>query len=273
MWALTALVLGSAHSAFALDAAQLRGGWVTEINGVRHIYQFKIRGEKLTGVTCGDCYDARTLAFIDGAIGQDGVSFVVTHVDAAGETTGRERLRGTLENGELLLSGTASGEARPVQLKLQRDPRTPNGGPPPGGFKINPPYRQWAPWEQLTAVKVAGVWLSPAGPNKQYFFIKRVGGKLLGMVCGPCDNPYNLFPLDNFVIRGDTLTFDIVHEQNFGPRARPPFLNRTTDHITHNEMQMKVVPSFQQAPADMSKMFAFVLEGPLTISSEATDSQ
>ena len=92
------------------------------------------------------------------------------------------------------------------------------------------------------------------------------------MVCGPCDNPYNLFPLENFTVHGDTVTFDIVHEQNFAP-ARPPFVNHAIAHITHNEMQMKIVPSFMRPPVDLSKSFAFVLEGPLTIASQANDAR
>ena len=73
---------------------------------------------------------------------------------------------------------------------------------------------QPGPWkQQLTANDVVGVWLGfGVGVNKQFFIIRRVGDKLRGMVCGRCDNPYTMAALDDFTIKGDTLTFKIIHE-------------------------------------------------------------
>ena len=57
------------------------------------------------------------------------------------------------------------------------------------------------------------MWLGfGVGAPKQFFIIKKVGDKLRGMVCGTCDNPYTMAALDDFVIEGDTLKFNILHE-------------------------------------------------------------
>ena len=76
------------------------------------------------------------------------------------------------------------------------------------------PYIQPGPWKAtLTEKDVIGVWLGfGVGAPKQFFIIKKVGDKLRGMVCGTCDNPYTMAALDDFRIEGDTLRFNILHE-------------------------------------------------------------
>jgi hypothetical protein len=75
-------------------------------------------------------------------------------------------------------------------------------------------YVQPGAWKpSLSANDLVGVWLGfGVGVNKQFFIIRRVGDKLRGMVCGRCDNPYTMAALDDFTIKGDTLTFKIIHE-------------------------------------------------------------
>ena len=85
---------------------------------------------------------------------------------------------------------------------------------------------------------VVGVWLGfGVGIDKQYFLIRRDGERLFGLACGRCDNPYTHGALENFAIDGDTLTFDIVH-QDWGEGARVPFTRHVTAHIAMNEMRM-----------------------------------
>ena len=79
------------------------------------------------------------------------------------------------------------------------------------------------------------------GPNKQHFTFRRVGEQILGVVCGPCDNPYTFGVLDNVSIRGDTLTFDINHQDwgigiEFGP-----FVNQATATVSDHEMHLHTV--------------------------------
>src|SRR5688572_31823241 len=55
-----------AQPAAALDADYWRGGWRTPLGDEPHIYQFVIRGTRVTGVYCRNCSDATTIGFIGG---------------------------------------------------------------------------------------------------------------------------------------------------------------------------------------------------------------
>ena len=81
------ITLGILPSALAQNPDDYRGGWKTEANGIPRTYEFSIRGETVRGVYCTWCADATTLAFVDGKLGRDGLSFTVTHVDNNGKTT------------------------------------------------------------------------------------------------------------------------------------------------------------------------------------------
>ena len=79
-------VLAVAHTAVAQSAAdRYRGGWRSD-DADLHVYEFSIRGERVRGIYCTLCSDATTLAFIDGTLGPDGITFVVTHVRPDGRT-------------------------------------------------------------------------------------------------------------------------------------------------------------------------------------------
>ncbi|MBO0748916.1 MAG: hypothetical protein J2O44_00595, partial [Porphyrobacter sp.] len=105
------------------------------------------------------------------------------------------------------------------------------GGPPPA-------YVQPAPWRALGAADVAGVWIGfGVGMEKQYFVIRRDGEHLFGLACGRCDNPYTFGALDHFAIHGDTLEFDIEH-QDWGEGRVLPFVRHVTAHIAMNEMRI-----------------------------------
>jgi len=95
---------------------------------------------------------------------------------------------------------------------------------------------------------VIGVWLGfGTGINKQYFIIRKVGNKLRGMVCGRCDNPYTMAALDDFEIKGDTMTFNILHE-DWGPGTLP-FHNQATVRVAMNEMRLTTQQDNMPAPA------------------------
>ena len=47
-----------AQPAAALDADYWRGGWRTPLGDEPHIYEFVIRGSRVTGVYCRNCSDA-----------------------------------------------------------------------------------------------------------------------------------------------------------------------------------------------------------------------
>jgi hypothetical protein len=244
--------LGWAGAASAESADHYRGGWRTA-NGDPHIYEFVIREGKVSGIYCSRCADGTTLALVEGRFAEDeGLTFTVTHSLGRAET-----FRAKLADGKLLVTGTRSGA--PVEQVLVKDPRGPDPAPfpiavlppdappvpivrgaPVGGGGGGPPapYRQPAPWRQLTAADVTGVWIGfGVGVNKQYFVIRRLGDRLYGLACGRCDNPYTFGALENFAIEGNTLEFDIVHE-DWGEGTVLPFVRHVTAHIAMNEMRI-----------------------------------
>ena len=258
LWpALLLALAGSLGTAAAQNADDFRGGWETG-GSDPHIYEFSIRGTRLRGIYCTYCDDATTLAFVDGRLAAGGLRFVVTHVRDDGGTAYVDHVRARLEEGQLVVTGDSGAPGAPdaghFRWMMHKDPRSPaplifvpvsrlpRGTPPvapiiPYGPRPRPaPYVPPGPWEQLSPAKVAGVWLGfGAGIDKQFFIIRRVGDGLRGMVCGRCDNPWTMAALDNFRIDGDTLHFDILHE-DWGD-GDIPFYKHVTAHIADNEMR------------------------------------
>jgi hypothetical protein len=272
-----------ASTAMAQNADDYRGGWRTN-GGEPHTYEFSISGERVRGIYCTWCADATTLAFVDGTFGPDGLTFVVTHVKADGSTAYQDRATARVNQGALVVTGTsgAPGEGRFVRT-LIKDPRGPVPGP---GVVVKLPkgapipalpqrsgaplasYMQPGPWKTKPSQKdVIGVWLSlGAGAAKQYFIIRKVGEKLRGMVCGTCDNPYTMAALDDFDIQGDTLTFNILHE-DFGSGDTPTFSRPITAHVGWNEL--RYTTSRPARPAAPGTAPGASLLGPIPIEATA----
>jgi hypothetical protein len=229
-------------------ADAIRGGWVTDIEGVRHIFILKVSDAVVSGIYCDvDCSDPAHLSLIEhGSLTADGVRFQIHPLDGGSE---RADVVGRLTDNRLVL--TAKG-AR--QWTLQRDPRKPavvtveelfaRRGITSGPLVISGspnPYTPPGPNESLTPSAVEGLWVWSTGPAKQHFIFRRVGQQILGVVCGPCDNPYTFGVIDNVAIRGDTLTFDINHQDwgigiEFGP-----FANHARATVSHHEMHLHSV--------------------------------
>jgi len=258
-------------SARAQDAKAILGGWMAQIDGRTHIFMLIARGEVVTGTYCADCADPRNLAFIlDGRIDGGGVRFVVRHEDVKGHVTFND-VHGVLHDKELVLSVLRrKGSALPTTLTLHRaEPVAPvpavtndEAEAAARAVRARPPYVLPGPPEELNADKLVGVWLWATGPGKQYFFIQRVGTQLLGMVCGPCENPYSMAPLDGFVIDGTALTFNIVHQDTGAAPEHGPFNNVAHATLARNELHLKVIPSYE--PPD-SRPFEMTLLGPIAI--------
>lgn len=256
--------LGMVQGAGAQTADDYRGGWKTdETKGEPHTYEFSIRGEQVRGIYCTYCSDATTLAFVDGKLGADGMSFVVTHVKSDGSTAYQDHARARFDHGNLIVKGAsgAPGGGK-FEWSMFKDPRGPDPLPipiimlpkghsipvlpRPSGGPPRAPYIQPGPWLQLSGANVVGVWLGfGVGMNKQFFIIRKVGDKLRGMVCGRCDNPYTMAALDDFSIEGDTLKFNILHE-DWGDWSIP-FYKHVTAHIARNEM--RITTSQENIPA------------------------
>ncbi|MBV9503534.1 MAG: hypothetical protein JO323_00865 [Acidobacteriia bacterium] len=272
----------------AQDADDYRGGWRTD-NGEAHIYEFSIRRDKVRGIYCTYCADATTLAFIDGKFGTGGITFTVTHVNADGSTAYQDTQSARLEDGKLIVTGRSGGPGGgKFERTLIKDPRGPDPlpvivsrlpkAPPVAAVKVNqqglgapaPRYIQPGPWKtKLTENDVAGVWLGfGVGAPKQYFIIRKTGGKLRGMVCGTCDNPYTMAALDDFEIQGDILKFNILHE-DWADGELPTFDKHVTAHVGWNELRCITTADHQPSrPVPPGVVPGFSLLGPIAI--EAT---
>src|SRR5436189_2143015 len=116
-------ILNLAPTAAAQTADDYRGGWRTD-SGEAHTYEFSIRGSTVRGIYCTYCADATTLAFVDGTLGPDGLSFVVTHVKPDGSTAYLDKAIAKFDKGNLIVTGTSGtpGGAKFVRT-LIKDPR------------------------------------------------------------------------------------------------------------------------------------------------------
>jgi hypothetical protein len=279
---LAGLFAGLTASAAAAESADhYRGGWRTD-GGEPQVYEFVIRGDRVSGIYCTQCADGTTLAPIEGTFDEtEGLAFTVRHLDRDGATVSTDRLRAKLRNGRLAVSGTR-GDARVEHVAI-KDPR----GPTPGAYKQSilppdappvpvlppragagggppPPYVQPAPWRQLSPEDVVGVWLGfGVGMEKQYFLIRRDGDKLFGLACGRCDNPYTFGALENFVVEGDRLEFDIAH-QDWGDGDVLPFDRHVVAQITMNEMRIDARRPDQAGPGIVAS-----LVGPIALEATA----
>ena len=128
------------------------------------------------------------------------------------------------------------------------------------------------PWKsKLTEKDVLGVWLGfGVGAPKQYFIIKKAGTKIRGMVCGTCDNTYTMAALDDVVLDGDLLKFNLLHE-DWGDGEIPTFYKHFTCHVGWNEMRCTTAADHQPAaPAPPPGVVpGFSLEGPIAIEATA----
>ena len=257
---LATLVL--AQPAAALNADYWRGGWRTPLGDEPHIYELVIRGNRVTGVYCRNCSDATTIGFIDGTWDEKaGINFTVTFANPDGSIRSVDDQHAMLADGRLIVTGSASARNA---LTLVKDPRgaDPGGAPayhlPPGtppalpltrpaggggggGGGLGPPAPYWqpGPFRALRPADVVGTWIAasfgPLGMNKQIFTFLLVGDLLRGVVCGRCDNPYTIGAMENIFIVGDTVYFDIVHE-DWGETDPPTFTRNIGAQVVQNEM-------------------------------------
>ena len=204
------IVIATAHTALAQDADRYRGGWRTD-DSDPHTYEFSIRGERVRGIYCTLCSDATTLAFIDGTLGLDGITFIVTHVRPDGRTAYQDKASARIEGDRLVVTGVSGaprGGGR-FQRTLFRDTRGPDPLPVPvawlpdatgklvmlaatGGRAAGPPRGAVAPPAGPAPAAVAGGgggapggrgWLQP-GPWKNPLTINDVVGAWIGFGTG-----------------------------------------------------------------------------------------
>jgi hypothetical protein len=248
--------------AFAQNADAVRGGWMADVGGVRHIYMLTVRGTEVTGTYCTDCSDVATLALIEkGVLAADGLKFEVVN---PGPIAYRDTVTAKLVGDQLEVTRQRNGAtAAPTKVMLHRSTAKQPAPPPPAPANAapRPAYVPPGPAEPLTPAKVAGLYLRGEGPTKQYFMFKQNGTELFGLACGPCDEPNNMAPLDRVSIEGTTLKFGIVHENNAKAfYDKGPFSNDARANIMRNEMHMWVIPSYE---APTSTPIEITMLGPI----------
>ncbi len=262
---LSLAAVGLAQPAAALDADHWRGGWRTPLGDAPHIYQFVIRANRVTGVYCRNCADASTIGFIDGSWDEKaGIDFTVTFANPDGSIRLVDDQRAMLTDGRLIVTGSA-GIQNGTPLALVKDPRgaDPGGAPayhlPPGtppalpvtrggggGGGVGPPAPYWqpGPFKALRPTDVVGTWIAasfgPLGMNKQIFTFLLVGDRLRGVVCGRCDNPYTIGAMEHIFIAGESLYFDIVH-QDWGEVNPPTFDRNIVARVVQHEMMASIL--------------------------------
>jgi hypothetical protein len=193
---------------------------------------------------------------------EGGVSFTVTFANPAGRILSTDDQHAMLVDGRLIVSGVARIKGG-KPLTLVKDPRgaDPGGAPayhlPPGTPPALPaaraggggggggagrgagaaPYWQAGPFKTLRPSDLVGTWIASfgLGMNRQLFTFLLVGNRLRGVVCGRCDNPYTIGAIENVVIAGDRLYFDIVH-QDWGEIDPPTFDRSIVAQVVQNEM-------------------------------------
>jgi hypothetical protein len=141
--------------------------------------------------------------------------------------------------------GAGAAKAGPANAKGNG----PAAAAAPAGGGGRAGYIPPGPWLKLTPEIIVGSWLGfGTGVNKQYFIVKKVGNRLRGMVCGRCDNPYTMAALDDFVFDGETLRFNILHE-DWGDYSIP-FDKHVTARVSGNEM--RIVTSQDNLPPELA---------------------
>ena len=94
-----------APPAAGLDADYWRGGWRTPLGEEPHIYEFVIRGPRVTGVSCRNCSDATTIGFIDGTWDEkSGIDFTVTFAKPDGRIASSDKQHAMLVDGRLIVT-------------------------------------------------------------------------------------------------------------------------------------------------------------------------
>lgn len=270
--AATGAAAGAAGQPAGTAPDAVRGGWVADVGGTRHIFVLVVRDAAVTGIYCPvDCADPSRLALIDqGVLTPEGLRFRILWPGVAAHTD----VIGRIDDGRLLLTmAPAPGRPEvPRQLSLQRDPRKPrprtveelfaSRGVESGPLVIaghSGTYTPPGPNEPLSAPVLEGLWVWSNGPARQHFIFRAVDDRMLGLACGPCDNPWTFGPIDNVVIRGDTVTFDIVHEDWGIGIEHGPYANHATATLSRHELHLRT----EQHNGPRTIQGDLVLTGPL----------
>ena len=101
-------------------ADAVRGGWVADIEGVRHIFILKVLDGAVSGIHCEvDCSDPARLSLLEhGSLTADAVRFQIHRLD--GKAPERTEVVGRISGGELLLTFERDASGKVTAVKGRR---------------------------------------------------------------------------------------------------------------------------------------------------------
>jgi hypothetical protein len=196
-----------ATTAPAVHAAEGLGGtWSSGKGSSEQTFVFRVQGDTFIGIVCGPCDDPETVFQIaDGRI-VDGtrVSFSIVR-DTAGPPSNRgasrDRVSGTLSGTRLALQITRDGAAGSASLVLNRVLGKRESAPPAASAV--------APGPPPSAID--GLWVAVGRRAPQNLTLKVRGGRVFGVICGPCDDPDGVFLVEDGRLDGNAISFYIHH--------------------------------------------------------------
>src|ERR1044072_3176170 len=111
-------------AAASLTPDEVRGGWIADLDGHRHVLLLNVRGTVMKGVYCWDCSNPQNLAFVlDGKLETDSFSLVLLH-DVGPGSPFRENVKGKIVDGRLQISAQRQNSNTPAkQATFMREPR------------------------------------------------------------------------------------------------------------------------------------------------------
>jgi len=207
---LVALLLGFAAPAFSQP--DIRGGWIADVDGMRHIYIFKVRDDAFTGTHCARCDEREDISVVrNGRISGARLSFSLLS-DSDGQWR-EQRFEGDIGDGQIHLRRVGA-ESAPERL-VRVEPAAPTPAAAPAAAAAPPaPYVAPGSPEPQTLESMAGTWISGTGARAQILMLKVLDGQLVGLICGPCDSPVTMAPIEDGSVDGTRVEIFTVHEDN-----------------------------------------------------------
>jgi hypothetical protein len=170
---LVAIAIAGAFAAPAAAADRVIGTWMSGAGPSAKTYVFKTHDNTFIGTVCGPCDDPSTVFRVaDGTVTDAGhVSFSIVGGGPAASTIALTRV-----DGEGALVATVKSVAAPKTPRLD------------------------------------GRWVAAGRVAQQNVTLKlRDGGKVWGVICGPCDKPAGVFLIEDGALDGDAISFFIHH--------------------------------------------------------------
>ena len=228
-------LLFNALPAFAQGS--IRGASIAEVDGARHIYIFKVKGDVVTGTHCTRCDEVENISIIrNGRIAGDRLSFTLLSSQSNGQWR-EQRVDGSIASGGILLRGVGAGTA---EHRLARGPTRPAPAAPAPAAPAPPLYVAPGPPQRLTLEAMAGTWISGTGPRAQIVSLKVLDGTLVGLICGPCDTPWVMAPIEDGKVEGERVTIYTVHEDGGGMFEKlGPYRNELAGTVAKHQFRIR----------------------------------